>query len=61
VIATACAVLAPLSELAVCVTAVQAVGVGAVLVAGVVIALAACHDRGRGTAAEGPTRRLETR
>lgn len=60
-IAAACTVLAPLSEPAACATTLQAVAVGAVLLAGAVIALAACHDRGRGSAAEGSTRRSETR
>ena len=38
VIAAACAVIAPLSEPAACVTTLQAVAVGAVLLAAVVIA-----------------------
>jgi hypothetical protein len=60
VIAAACAVLAPLSEPAACVTTLQVVAVGAVLLVGMVIALAAPHDRGR-SAAAGSTRRPETR
>lgn len=59
--AGACTVLAALSEPAACVTTLQAVAAGVALLVGVVIALAASHDRGRRGAAAGSTRRSEPR